>query len=146
MRRPLPALALVVLTAAIAALVTVLLVSGDDVRQVARAPAAATTPAPAATTQPEPGDDTTPTLTQTAPATSSQPAGRALFARTCGGCHTLAAAGTPGGQGPDLDAVAPDEATVADVIANGREGMPPGLLTGNDAQLVAAYVASVAGR
>jgi cbb3-type cytochrome c oxidase subunit III len=49
--------------------------------------------------------------------------GQALFKAKCGGCHTLAAAGTPGTVGPNLDAafVAPraegfDESTIREVV------------------------------
>ena len=38
--------------------------------------------------------------------------GRDLFVATCGGCHTLSAAGTSGTVGPDLDGLQPDDAQV----------------------------------
>ena len=75
-------------------------------------------------------------------------AGKELFTGTCGGCHTLADAGTAGAVGPNLDDLAPDQQRVLDAIANGGTGsgtMPPGLFTGADAEAVAAYVSSVAG-
>ena len=74
--------------------------------------------------------------------------GKDLFAQNCGSCHTLADAGTSGAVGPDLDDLQPDEAQVLAAIENGGAGsgvMPPGLLQGNDAQAVAAYVAGTAG-
>jgi mono/diheme cytochrome c family protein len=74
--------------------------------------------------------------------------GAELFASNCGSCHTLEAAGTTGATGPDLDALAPDEAQVLAAIENGGAGsgaMPANIVTGADAQEVAAFVASSAG-
>ena len=79
-------------------------------------------------------------------AASYPPAAKAKFVSTCGGCHTLADAGTKGAVGPNLDDLKPDEATVEHQIANGGGAMPPKLLTGQDAKDVAAYVAAVAGK
>jgi mono/diheme cytochrome c family protein len=74
-------------------------------------------------------------------------AGKAAFSATCGGCHTLKDAGTSGNVGPDLDSLAPlTSERVATQIKNGGGAMPPGLLTGQDAANVAAYVSSVAGK
>src|SRR5512144_1548577 len=75
--------------------------------------------------------------------------GKDLFASTCGGCHTLAAAQTTGTVGPNLDDLKPDQATVQAAIQNGGTGsgaMPANLLTGAEAQQVAAFVAASAGR
>jgi cbb3-type cytochrome c oxidase subunit III len=74
----------------------------------------------------------------------------------CGGCHVLAAAGTSGTVGPNLDdAFRADrkqgfkESTIQNVVLDQiREPSPPmpkNLVTGQDAQDVAAYVAAVAG-
>jgi mono/diheme cytochrome c family protein len=99
--------------------------------------------------------------------------GKELFVQKCGSCHTLADAGTQGKIGPNLDdAFAGDraqgfkESTIRNVVhgqilyavehppgfikgPNGEEepapGMPRKLVTGSDANDVAAYVASVAG-
>ncbi len=74
--------------------------------------------------------------------------GKAQFASTCGGCHTLKAAGTSGSVGPNLDQLKPDAARVKTAIARGGAGtgqMPPNLLSGADADQVAAYVAKAAG-
>jgi mono/diheme cytochrome c family protein len=89
--------------------------------------------------------------------------GRALFITNCGQCHYLKEAGTTGQIGPDLDAAFADarasgmdadtiEGVVGDQIAHPRATdesdptyMPPDLVTGSDADDVAAYVASVAG-
>jgi mono/diheme cytochrome c family protein len=99
--------------------------------------------------------------------------GKQLFTEKCGSCHTLADAGTQGKIGPDLDdafsgprAQGFKESTIRNVVhgqilfavehppgfikgPNGEDepapGMPRDLVTGDDAQDVAAYVASVAG-
>jgi len=83
--------------------------------------------------------------------------GETLFKSSCGGCHTLAAAGTSGTIGPNLDAsFGPSkqqgfkESTIQNVvllqIREASKPMPDNLVKGQDAQDVAAYVASVAGQ
>jgi mono/diheme cytochrome c family protein len=72
--------------------------------------------------------------------------GGELFAQRCGGCHTLAAAGTDGDVGPNLDTLKPDRATVLRAIASGPGVMPTGLAEGADAQAIAEAVAENAGR
>ncbi len=75
--------------------------------------------------------------------------GKELFAASCGSCHTLSAAETSGTTGPNLDDLAPDEQQVLAAIENGGTGagaMPPGLLQGEEAQQVAAFVSSSAGQ
>jgi mono/diheme cytochrome c family protein len=85
---------------------------------------------------------------------------QALFADNCGSCHTLAAAGTDGVVGPNLDdrlapagpaegeAITGTESRVLSAIetglGNGR--MPAGILQGQQADQVASYVARVAGQ
>jgi cytochrome c553 len=86
--------------------------------------------------------------------TTAQTHGRELFATTCSTCHTLAASNAVGRVGPNLDdlvvGVQNKQAFVLDAIVNGRAigrgQMPAGLLVGDDAKDVAAYVAAVAGR
>jgi cytochrome c6 len=68
-----------------------------------------------------------------------------LFAGTCGSCHTFSDAGTDGTLGPNLDELAPDKATVLAAIEEGPSSMPAGLLDGEAADSVAAYVADNAG-
>jgi cbb3-type cytochrome c oxidase subunit III len=82
--------------------------------------------------------------------------GKQLFQAKCGGCHTLADAGTHGQTGPDLDhAFGPSrkqgfkpvtiEQVVRDQIELAEPPMPKDLVTGQSADSVAAYVAQVAG-
>jgi mono/diheme cytochrome c family protein len=99
--------------------------------------------------------------------------GKQLFQEKCGSCHTLADAGTQGKIGPNLDDAFGGprregfkESTIRNVVhgqikyaiehpagfvkgPHGAElpapGMPRDLVTGDDAQDVAAYVAAVAG-
>jgi mono/diheme cytochrome c family protein len=70
-------------------------------------------------------------------------AAKASFANTCGGCHTLSDAGTSGNVGPNLDQTSYDAAAIEEQIKNGGGAMPPGLLQGDEAKAVAAYVAAV---
>jgi mono/diheme cytochrome c family protein len=80
---------------------------------------------------------------------ASQTDGRAVFATYCATCHTLKASNAVGKVGPNLDVLHPPKGLILDAIANGRargQGqMPAGLVDGQDAQDVAAYVAAVAG-
>jgi cytochrome c2 len=85
--------------------------------------------------------------------------GKALFVSKCGGCHTLANAGTSGTIGPNLDnAFGPDKeqgfhiSTITDVVrgqiaypdtkpSTGIPGMTANLAHGQDAKDIAVYVA-----
>jgi mono/diheme cytochrome c family protein len=90
--------------------------------------------------------------------------GQQLFTQKCGSCHTLTGAGTNGDIGPNLDyafksarASGMDSDTIEGVVKYQIElarpatpeqtdvYMPTDLVTGEDAENVAAYVASVAG-
>ena len=85
---------------------------------------------------------------------ASQRQGLELFQINCGACHTLAAAGTDGIVGPDLDQLlgtgpkSPDtvkanESRVLSAIQNGIGGrMPRGILQGEQAKAVAEFVAN----
>jgi cbb3-type cytochrome c oxidase subunit III len=88
---------------------------------------------------------------------TDQTSGQKLFQAKCGGCHVLAAAGSQGTTGPNLDdAFGPprkqgfEESTIQNVVLDQiRQPSPPmpkNLVTGQDAQNVAAFVASVAGK
>jgi mono/diheme cytochrome c family protein len=108
-----------------------------------------------------------------APANADKARGKELFKEKCGSCHTLADAGTVGTIGPNLDdafsgprAQGFKESTIRNVvhgqilyptthptgvitgpggIEHPVQGMAAKLVTGDDADDVAAYVASVAG-
>ena len=90
--------------------------------------------------------------------------GEQLFTQKCGSCHALTGAGTNADIGPDLDqafaasrAAGMDQDTIEGVvqaqIENPRPAspenvavyMPANLVEGEDAEAVAAYVASIAG-
>jgi cytochrome c551 len=77
-------------------------------------------------------------------AASGEPA--QVFSDTCGNCHTLAAAGTEGQVGPNLDELGPSEDDVSTAISEGPGVMPENLLEGAAADEVARYVAENAGR
>ena len=68
-------------------------------------------------------------------------AARELFAQTCGSCHTLEDAGSAGQVGPELTGGGYEADAVAAIIADGQGAMPAGLLSGDDADAVAEYVA-----
>ena len=90
--------------------------------------------------------------------------GEQLFKEKCGSCHVLAAAGTQGIIGPNLDEAFDDvrkgeqkfdDSTIRDVVrgqiayaeldpGTGKPGMPPDLIRGQDARNVAVYVAKCA--
>jgi cytochrome c553 len=87
---------------------------------------------------------------RTEQASHSQEEGKTLFIANCKSCHTLAAVQAHGVTGPNLDELGGlDKQRVLNAIKNGGTGqkrMPKGLLTGEDAEYVAAYVAQVAGQ
>jgi cytochrome c553 len=87
---------------------------------------------------------------RTEEASTSVEEGKTLFIETCKSCHTLAAVEAHGVTGPNLDELAPlDKQRVLNAIkrgGTGQERMPKGLLQGEDAQKVAAYVSQVAGQ
>jgi cytochrome c551 len=82
--------------------------------------------------------------------TAKEELGKDLFIQNCKSCHTLAAVQAHGVTGPNLDQLAPlDKQRVLNAIKTGGTGtgrMPPGLLSGEDADAVATYVSEVAGR
>jgi mono/diheme cytochrome c family protein len=89
------------------------------------------------------------------PLSAAEQHGRELFVQNCGSCHTLDAAGTVGQIGPNLDEIAINEGDVLSAIrtgggrhsrgSGGQTGtMPRNLVTGQDAQDVAAFVAASA--
>jgi mono/diheme cytochrome c family protein len=66
----------------------------------------------------------------------------------CAGCHTLAAAGSTGTTGPNLDQLSPSMAAVVKQVTNGGGVMPAfgGKLSPAQIQAVAKYVSSSAGK
>jgi mono/diheme cytochrome c family protein len=91
--------------------------------------------------------------------------GQSLFETNCGTCHTLYAAGTDGNFGPNLDellagtgtlteesTIEQAEGRVLNAIEEGVDSsstpgrMPPGILSGEQAEEVAEFVANTAGR
>jgi cytochrome c551 len=86
---------------------------------------------------------------QTKSASAQIERGKTLFRATCASCHTLAAINARGVTGPDLDRIGPMTKTrVLNAIRIGGTGqmrMPAGLIQGQNAQDVAAFVSAVAG-
>jgi outer membrane protein assembly factor BamB len=66
----------------------------------------------------------------------------------CASCHTLAAAGSTGTVGPNLDQLKPSDAAVVKQVTNGGGGMPAfgSSLSKSQIQSVALFVSSVAGK
>ena len=92
-----------------------------------------------------------------APSHADQANGQKLFKSTCGGCHVLAAAGSQGTTGPNLDdafsgskkqgfKLSTIENVVLDQIREANPPMPKNLVKGQDAVDVAAFVAAAAGQ
>jgi len=77
-------------------------------------------------------------------------AGKAVFLGVsgCGGCHTLADAGSKSSVASDLDEKKPSEARVREFVIQGKDAMPSyeKQLSAQEIADVAAYVAGVAGR
>ncbi len=74
--------------------------------------------------------------------------GEEVFAANCASCHTLAAAGSAGQVGPNLDEAMPSAAMVTSMVTNGGNGMPSfsSTLSAEQIQAVSKYVSSVAGQ
>jgi plastocyanin len=93
--------------------------------------------------------------------TQGEKNGRELFGQHCGVCHTLSAASAIGKVGPNLDLLRPPASLVLHTIDNGclpnasgatasevclgQGVMPADVVTGQDAQDVAGFVAAVTG-
>ena len=91
-----------------------------------------------------------------APANADQANGQKLFTAKCGVCHVLAAVGSKGTTGPNLDdafagskkqgfKLSTIENVVLDQIREANPPMPKNIYTGQDAVDVAAFVAAVSG-
>jgi mono/diheme cytochrome c family protein len=74
--------------------------------------------------------------------------GESIFTANCAACHTLAAAGTTGTVGPNLDQARPSKELAVERVTNGMGAMPPFKDSLSPAQIeaVAEYVASNAGQ
>jgi mono/diheme cytochrome c family protein len=101
------------------------------------------------------------------PVPSDLKAGQSLFQTNCGTCHTLYAAGTDGNFAPNLDellaptgppegpnaqqTIKATEGRVLNALENGVDSsttsgrMPAGIINGQQAEEVAAFVANTAG-
>jgi outer membrane protein assembly factor BamB len=79
---------------------------------------------------------------------SSLAVGEATFDQTCSSCHTLAAAGSSGTVGPNLDELKPNQALVEKQVTNGGGGMPAfgGSLSEEEIKGVAEFVSKWAGK
>ena len=87
--------------------------------------------------------------TTAASAPPAATAGKQVFvSASCGGCHTLQAAGSTGTVGPNLDQVKPSKARVVDRVTHGKGQMPSfkATLSTQQIQQVADFVSSSAGR
>jgi cytochrome c551 len=71
---------------------------------------------------------------------------RQSFQTNCRSCHSLADAQAAGVFGPDLDQLQPDAQRTREEIDSGGGGMPAGIIKGAEADMVARYVAQVAGQ
>jgi mono/diheme cytochrome c family protein len=95
----------------------------------------------------EPFDPATPPAPK--PPEGGDTDGESIFASAgCGSCHTLAAAGSDGTVGPNLDESRPSLELAVDRITNGQGGMPSfeGQLSEEQIDAVAKFVADNAGK
>lgn len=81
-------------------------------------------------------------------ASSELAAGEEVFDTNCSSCHTLAAAGTNGNVGPNLDELKPSDGLVEHQVTNGGGGMPAfgSTLSEEEIASVAKYVSTWAGK
>ncbi|HWB21979.1 MAG TPA: peptidoglycan-binding protein [Gaiellaceae bacterium] len=82
------------------------------------------------------------------PGTAAAATGAQLFSQSgCAGCHTLAAAGSTGTDGPNLDQLQPSQAAVVNQVTYGGGGMPAFGSTLGSANIatLATWVSLVAG-
>ena len=122
-------LALVLLLAVTALSLVAAGCGGDDDSGSAEPPAVTTT------------DDTSTDAEETE--TGDAANGEQVFASAgCGGCHTLAAAGSSGTVGPNLDEAAPSFGLVVGMVTNGGGAMPSfsDKLSEDEIRDVAAFV------
>jgi cytochrome c6 len=122
-------------------------------------PTSTSTSSTAATTSSTASASSTTTASSAPVSGVSAAAGKTVFTSTCGTCHTLAAAGTHGMVGPDLDQVKPTDACVVQQVTDGGAVKPPcppiagaimpsfaHTLSGSQIHSVALFVSSEAGK
>jgi mono/diheme cytochrome c family protein len=137
--------------ALVAGMLAIVEVFGEEGEEAGAAEVAETQPAAGETTPPAEtggaetgGAETGGAETGGGEATAGDPAaGSEIFASAgCGGCHTLADAGTSGTVGPNLDDSQPPLELVLDRVTNGQGAMPAfaGQLSDAEIEDVAAYV------
>jgi alcohol dehydrogenase (cytochrome c) len=118
---------------------------GQTAEIVAYSLSAPSTPATTPTTT----SSTTTSSSSAAAAAVSVAAGMKVFDTAgCATCHTLAAAGSTGTVGPNLDQLKPSDAATVTQVTNGGGGMPAFGSTLSKSQIasVALFVSSVAGK
>jgi glucose dehydrogenase/cytochrome c5 len=81
-------------------------------------------------------------------ATSALAAGEEVFGTNCSSCHTLAAAGSNGNVGPNLDELGPSKGLVEHQVTVGGGGMPAfgSTLSSEEIKNVAKFVSTWAGK
>jgi cytochrome c6 len=102
------------------------------------------TPTETGETGEQTGETETATETETEGGGGGGAEGEQVFASAgCASCHTLSAAGATGTVGPNLDETQLGEDEIAQVVTNGRGGMPSfqGELSEDEIRAVAAFVA-----
>jgi mono/diheme cytochrome c family protein len=109
---------------------------------------ASTTSSASTSSSPTTSSTTSASSSSTTAAGVSLKAGRTVFDSTCASCHTLAAAGSTGTVGPNLDQLKPSDALVVHQVTDGGGGMPAfgSSLSKTQIQSVALFVSSVAGK
>jgi mono/diheme cytochrome c family protein len=121
---------------------------GDDEEGGAEGTTTEETTTEETTTEETTTEETTTEETTTDDSGGDAAAGATVFAdNDCGNCHTLAAAGSSGTIGPNLDDLQPDFDTVVEQVTNGGGAMPAfgGRLSEQQINDVAAYVSESAG-
>jgi cytochrome c551 len=142
--------ALVGTVVGVAVMVTVIAIAGTDTEgstSVGLGSLPLSTQTPGGTAAPTTGGSTSPTTTPTSDGGSGDvAAGKTVFDDNCASCHS-AEAGTPSPlpAAPNLAELAPtlDTQTILTQIKNGGGPMPAGLVSGADADNVAAYILSL---
>ena len=144
--------ALVGTLAGIAVMVIVIGATGADTEgssSVGLGPLPVSTATPPGGTSEPPATEppaTEPPATEPGDGGSGDPAsGETLFAANCASCHVVEPGAAPT-VGPNLadEAASLDESAIIDKIAEGGSVMPAGLVSGQDAADVAAYILSLA--